>query len=122
MELSNLAPIFPSRLCFGRHPVQLDQHQYRVSPHADPGRVQEAESWICTFLDSEADEIVEVVGDAKLHTPGDTVGLGSRAGAHGSNGLFAEVKWALRLGAISRIEGEGGGIHGQKHFGGLVRL
>lgn len=47
--------------------------QYKTSPRLAPGRVQESESWIFTFLNPTADEIAEVMGDSKIHTAADIV-------------------------------------------------
>ena len=50
--------------------------QYKVSQRIPPGRIREAESWIFTFLEREAHEIVGVLADSNIHTAADVVDWG----------------------------------------------
>jgi hypothetical protein len=50
--------------------------QYKARPGTSPMRIREAESWIGTFLDRDAKEIAEVMGDLNIHTARDVLGWG----------------------------------------------
>lgn len=50
--------------------------RYKTRPGTSPMRIREAESWISTFLDRDAREIVEVMADVNVHTARDVLDWG----------------------------------------------
>lgn len=50
--------------------------RYKACPGTSPMRIREAESWIGTFLDRDAQEISEVMADFDIHTARDVLAWG----------------------------------------------
>jgi hypothetical protein len=52
--------------------------QYKARPGTSPVRIREAEGWITTFLDRDAEEIAAIMADANIHTASDVLDWGRK--------------------------------------------